>query len=942
MKPLRIVLSAICFVLIFSGQVFSQPQIQYKSLDERMPIDPAIRVGTLPNGIRYYIKYNKKPEKRAELFLAVNAGAICEDPDQNGLAHFCEHMAFNGTKNFPKQDLVNFLESIGVKFGPDLNAYTSWDQTVYMLQIPTDIEEQFLKGFQVLEDWAHNVTYDNEEVDKERGVVIEEWRLGRGADERVERQHYKKTFYNSKYAEHDVIGDTGILRNASYEVIKRFYNDWYRPDLMAIIAVGDFDMNQVEKLIKERFGNIPKKENPRKREEFEIPPHREVFVSIAKDKELSFPRVEIYFKDKMEPLGSFYSYRESIKSDLFSTMLQYRLNEYLRKENPPFKFFSYAAKTPLGRKNSAFIMFAGARGDGINLCVETLLTEGFRVLQHGFTPTEFERAKKETLRQYEKAFQEKDKTESRRYAFEYVRNFLTNEPIPGIEYELEIVKKWLPEITLDEINQLAGKFIKKENTVIAISLPDRSDVVVPKEEEILQLFATLSNKALDKYVDKAPTSPLFTKQVKEGTIVSEKYIKELGIYEWTLSNGAKVALKPTDFKNDEILFQAFSWGGHSLVPDSDFVTSLAATSIISRSGLGSFNQDQLEKYLADKIVSVSPSISDYSEGFRGNSSVKDMQTLFEMIHLYFTSPRVDKEAFNSYKTQLLSNIIDSQNDPEDIFWDSISYIQWNRHFRRKPWTKEMVESIDMSKTYDIFTQRYSNASDFVFLFIGNFTPEDIKPFITKYIASLPSEKATERWKDVGIRYISGKQANEVRKGIEQKSYVYMSLSGPFDWSFRERFLYTAMTNLLRIRLREVLREDKSGVYGVGVWGNPWNIPTNYYSFNIYFGCDPHRVDELIQSALDIVKDVVEKKQDDKYLIKVKETFRRELEVNLKENKYWLERMYNYYYYNDPADMIEQTKKMIEELTLDDIHKMAQKYLKFNNFAKFVLYPEESK
>ncbi len=942
MKPLRLVSSVIIFALICSFQLLSQPQITYKSLDEQMPIDPAIRVGVLPNGMKYYIKYNKKPEKRAELRLVVDAGAVCEDPDQDGLAHFCEHMAFNGTKNFPKQDLVNFLESIGVKFGPDLNAYTSWDETVYMLQIPTDVEEQFLNGFKILEDWAHNVTYDNEEVDKERGVVIEEWRLGRGADERVERQHYKKLFYNSKYAEHDVIGDTGILRNASYNVVKRFYKDWYRPDLMAIIAVGDFDVDKVERLIKEQFSSIPKRENPRKREYLEIPYHKDVFISVAKDKELSFPRVVIYFKDKRKPLGSFLSYRESLKSQLFSTMLQYRLNEYLRKENPPFKYFTFATEGPLGRKNSIFAMFAGARGDGITLCVETLLTEGFRVLQHGFTPTEFERAKKETLRQYEKSYQEKDKTESRNFASEFVRNFLTNEAIPGIEYELEVVKKWLPEITLDEVNQLANQYIKKENAVITISVPDRNDVVVPREEDMSRLFVTLSNKTLDKYIDKAPTKPLFTKKVKEGTIVSEKFIPELGIYEFILSNGAKVALKPTDFKNDEILFRAFSWGGRSLVSDADFISSLAAANIINRSGLGSFNQDQLEKYLADKIVTVTPSISDYSEEFRGNSSVKDMQTLFEMIHLYFTDPRVDKEAFSSYKTQLLSDIVDSQNDPESIFFDSVSYIQWNRHFRKKPWTKEMVETIDMNKAYDIFSQRYNNAADFVFLFVGNFTLDSIKPFITKYIASLPAEKTLEQWKDVGLRVISGKQIKEIHKGIEPKSYVYMTISGDFDWTFRERFLFTAMANLLRIRLREVLREDKSGVYGVGVWGNPLNIPTKYYTFNIYFGCDPKRVDELTQDALDILKDVIEKKQEDKYLTKVKETFRRELEVNLKENRYWLDKIYNYYAYNDPVDMMKQTEQMIEDLTLDDIHKIAQKYLKFDNFAKFILYPENSK
>ena len=929
------------FVLLFSYLVYSQPVVQYNSLSDPVPIDPKIKYGTLPNGLKYYIRFNQKPEKRAELMLVVNAGAICEDPDQNGLAHFCEHMAFNGTKNFPRQALVDFLESIGVKFGPELNAFTSWDETVYMLQVPTDSLNQFNNGFQILEDWAHNVSYDPTEIDKERGVVIEEYRLGRGADERVERKHNKFLFYNSKYAIHDVIGDTNILRNASYDVIKRFYKDWYRPDLMAVIAVGDFDVDYVEKLVKEKFAAIPKPENPRRREYVKIPPHPEVFVSIASDKELLFPRVEITFKGDKIPEGTFGDYREFIKRQLFTNMLNYRLREYLRKENPPFKFFASSYVGNLGRENSSFVLFAGAIGNEVNRCVETLLLEAFRAYQHGFSQTEFERAKNEMLRMYESSFKERDKTESINYAFEYVRHFLKGEPIPGIEYEYELVKKWLPEIKLEEVNSLPKKFIKKENAVIAVSLPERPDVVAPKENEIKTLFETYSTKPLEPYVDIVPTKPLFDKKVSEGKIVSEKQLKEFDAIEYVLENGAKVVAKKTNFKDDEVYFRAFSPGGSSLVADSDYFNLSFAPKFIEESGIGSFNKTELDKYLSDKIVSLSPRISSYEEFLTGNSSPKDLRTFFELLNLYFNQPRADKEAFNAVKKQWISYVEDAQNNPERLFRDSVSFYTWNKHFRRKPWSKDLIESVNFFRAYDLFTQRFQSPSDFVFIFVGNFDYDTLKNFIRKYIASIPGNGIKEKPKDDGVRYFNGKIDKVFKKGMENKSYVRLILSNPFVWDLKERFMLKALEQLLGIRLREVLREDKGGTYGVGAWFQTRKFPQPDYSLNITFGCDPTRVEELTNDAIGVLKEVTTKKEDQIYLTKIKEIFKRDLEVNLKENWFWTDLIYNYYNDNYPLNYIDVYRKMIENLTLDDLLTYAKKYIKFDNFAKFVLYPESN-
>ncbi|MCX7908507.1 MAG: insulinase family protein [Ignavibacteria bacterium] len=919
---------------------FSQPNIDIKSLDDKIPTDPKIKIGTLSNGMKYYIKYNKKPEKRAELMLVVNAGAICEDPNQNGLAHFCEHMAFNGTKNFPKQALIDYLESIGVKFGPELNAFTSWDETVYMLQIPTDSIEQFVKGFQVLEDWAHNVTFDPTEIDKERGVVIEEYRLGRGADERVERKHNKLLFYNSKYAIHDIIGDTNILRNASYDVIKKFYRDWYRPDLMAIIAVGDFDVGIVEKIIKEKFSRINKPSKIRKREYVVIPPHKEVFVSIASDKELSFPRVEINFKGDEIKEGTFRNYRENLLSRIYTTMLNYRLNEYLRKENPPFKFFVYSSYQPLGRKNSSFVLFAGAIGNAVDRCVETLLMEAFRAYQHGFTITEFERAKKEILRQYESMYNERDKTESINFAFEFMRNFLSGEAIPGIEFEYELVKKWMPDIKLEEVNALSNKFIKKENALIAISLPERQDVVVPKEEDIKKMFADISNKKLEPYVDVVPTKPLFNKNVSEGKIIQEKELKNFDALELKLSNGATVVLKKTDFKDDEVIFAAYSLGGASLVKDEDYFNATYADNIISESGLGQFNKTELDKYLADKVVKLWAGISDYSEYISGSSSPKDLKTLFEMINLTFTEPRIDKEAFSAQKQQLIANIKDSRNRPEKVFGDSIRCYLWNWHPRTLPITESDVEKFNMNKMYEIFTERYSDPSDFIFFFVGNFNIDTIKNYVKKYIGSIPGNNIKETWKDVGIEPFKNRIEKQFKKGIEKKSFVRLILTGPFDWSLRERFLVRALNEVLDIRLREVLREEKGGTYGVAVWFQTNPFPKKWFTLNITFGCNPERVEELTKDAVSVLTDIATNRQKDIYLTKVKEILRRELELDKKDNNFWVSKLYDYYFYNDPENVVDIWKDYIESLSLDDIFQTAKKYIKFDNFAKFVLYPED--
>ncbi|MDQ1266730.1 MAG: zinc protease, partial [Bacteroidota bacterium] len=683
MKQTKIQAFFVLFTLIFAFTISAYSQIN-KSLDERVPLDPAITYGKLDNGLTYYIKVNHKPEKRMELRLAVKAGAICEDDDQNGLAHFCEHMAFNGTKNFPKMDLINFLESVGVRFGADLNAYTAWDQTVYMLELPTDKPELIDKGFLVMEDWGHNVAYTTEDIEKERGVIMEEWRLGKGAEDRCDRKHYPIVFYNSKYAKRDIIGDTAIISRCNPDALRRFYKDWYRPDLMAIIAVGDFDKDEVLKKIKEHFGRIKPATTERKREKFSVPYHKETLVTVATDKELSFPSVEIIFKHPERELGSYKAFRENIIDNLFTSMLNNRLDEERQGKNPPFVFaYSYASNFVGDLR--VFQLSSMGKGEAIDQTLRALITQIFKVKQNGFTESEFDRAKKESLRFMEKAFAERDKTESRNYASEYIRNFLENESAPGIASELELYNKWLPDISLKEVNEAANNYIRKESVVISISAPEREGVKVPTEPEALKTFNEIADSKIAGYVDEVSDKPLFSKQLTPGKIVETKEIKDIGVTELKLSNGMRVVLKPTDFKNDEIQFTSFSPGGTSLATDDIYYSAAVASSIIGQSGISDFSKIQLDKMLTGKIVNVYPRIGELTESIEGSASPNDIETMFQLINLYFTEPRKDVDAFNSWKDRTMSSIKEQKNSPRSVFSDSIRVTMSQYHFRGMPW-----------------------------------------------------------------------------------------------------------------------------------------------------------------------------------------------------------------------------------------------------------------
>ncbi len=906
--------------------------------DQPLPVDPQVTVGTLENGLKYIIRVNRKPEKRAELRLAVNIGSVLEDEDQQGLAHLAEHMAFNGTEHFAKQELVDYLESIGMRFGPEVNAYTSFDETVYMLKVPTDSVEMVEQGFQILEDWAHGISFENEEIEKERGVVIEEWRLGRGAEARMRDKQFPVLFKDSRYAVRLPIGQKAVLDTFHYDTIRRFYADWYRPDLMAVIAVGDFDKDWIEGLIRKHFGGILVKKDGRKRSFFPVPDHDESLVAIASDPEATGSRVSVYYKQDVKDETTHGAYRETIIRNLYNGMLNERLDELTRKPDAPF-LYGFSGQGRFVRTKDVYLLGAAVKDNGIERGLEALLVEAERVARHGFTASELERQKMDLLRRMGRGYKERQKTESVQYASEYIRHFLTDEPIPGIEYEYELYKRYLPGIQVDEVNRLARERLSDRNRVILVNLPEKEGIRVPEEDALLAAFDAVEAKAIDPYHDAVSAEPLVAEAPTPAAIVAEETIEELGIHKWKLANGVRVLLKPTDFKNDQILFTAYSDGGTSLINDENYVAGMTTAAVISEGGVGAFNQIELQKRLAGKMVGVSPFIGEIQEGLSGSASPQDVETMFQLIYLYFTAPRKDSTAFLAYTEQMRGLLENKSASPNAAFQDTIQVTMSQYHHRRRPMSLELLEEMDLVKSFAFYKDRFADASDFTFVLVGNFDPDGIRPLVQTYLGGLPTLNRGESWKDVGVRPPGGVITKQLAKGMEAKSLTRIMLTGPFEWNRLNRYELGSMTQVLRIKLRETLREDLGGTYGVSVRAAPSRYPKERYRLTFNFGCAPERVQELTAVVFEQLDSLKTFGTTLKYLTKVKETQRRERETSLKENRFWLSILETYDYHGEDLLDILKYDELVDGLSLEAIRNAAQRYLSIANYVQVTLYPE---
>jgi zinc protease len=908
-----------------------------------LPTDPKVKVGKLPNGIKYYIRQNKKPEKRAELRLVVNAGAVLETDDQLGLAHFVEHTAFNGTTHFAKNDLVKYLQSIGVRFGADLNAYTGFDETVYILPVPTDTARLVEQAFTILEDWAHGQVFDSTEVANERGVVREEWRLGKGASDRMLHQWLPIALRGSKYADRLPIGNEQSIMSATPARLRSFYNSWYRPDLQAVIAVGDFDPAAIEAQIKKHFSGLKMPASPPKRVAPPVPPNKEPLIAVASDKEATGSDIELMFKLPVEPTKTVGDYRRGLMERLYMSMLNQRLEEISQKPDAPFLGAGASKGNFIGRTTDAFTLGANVKDGGIDRGLEALLTEAKRVDQFGFLQSELDRAKQNLLRGYERAYAERDKTQSAAFVQEYVSNYLNGEPIPGIDFEYRLAQQLVPEITLADVNKLASRWITDDNRVIIAQSPQKDSLKIPTAAELLAVFDRAGKTPVTAYTENLSGAALMDVTPAAGKIVSGKSFPAIGTTEWTLSNGIRVYVKPTDFKDDEIVFNASSPGGTSLASDSDFMSAAFASQIVALSGIGKFNAIDLGKKLAGKAVRVSAAVGETSEGLGGQASPKDLETMFQLIYLQFTGARLDTSAFQAFKNQAAPYLANRGVDPDEVFSDTMQVTMAQHSPRARPLTTATFAEVNPEKALDFYKNRFADASDFVFAFVGNVDTVAMKPLVEKYLASLPTLNRKESFRDNGVRPPTGVVERVVRKGVEPKANTVIEFTGACEYSPETRVASRAMMELVQIRLNETLREQLGGAYSPSAGGSCGRTPRQEYGINIQFNSSPDNVEKLTKSVLETIDSLKNAGPTQADVNKVKEQLTRSREVEVKQNGDWAANIVGRAQAGeDISGLLAAYDKMVSGLTAAQIQDAVKKYFNTANYARFVLLPQSGK
>ena len=931
MASLRLPLLLV-FFLVFAAPVRSQ---------DRIPLDPAITTGTLDNGLSYMIRANDTPDNRVELRLVLNAGSILEDDDQLGLAHFVEHMAFNGTASFEEQALVEYLESIGMRFGADINAYTSFDETVYMLEVPTDDAQTLDTGLRILREWAGSIAFDPEEIDKERGVVIEEWRLRQGGANRIVSRQYPVLLNGSRYPERLPIGTEENLRTFDHESLLRYYTDWYRPDLMTVIAVGDFDAQAIESRVQELFADLVNPELARERVYFDVPDHTESLISIESDPEAGFASVELLFKHDNGDEGTVQQYTEDLKRSLFASMLNRRLGERTQDADPPF-IGAGGGDGSLVRTKSAFSLSASVQDGQYLRALDAMLIEAERVRQHGFTASEFDRARQARLRRMEVAWNERDNQRSASLADEYRRHVLSGESVPGIDAEFRLLQRVLPAISLEDVNALVPVLMTQANQVVMISGPGNTGQPMPDRTDVESVMERVSGMELAPYDDGNQDAPLLAELPESGSVIEEDHRDNIDLTTWTLSNGARVVMKPTDFKADEVLLSAWSPGGASLAADSMYMSASLTTNIIGGSGVGNFNAVDLSKKLSGQVARIRPYIGNLEEGFSGSASPADLETLFQLAYLYGTAPRADSTVFASFLTRMNSMLSTLQTNPQSAFGDTLNVTLNDYHYRARPMSAEVLGEADLAHMQAFYAERFADFSDFTFLIVGTFQPDDLRPLVEQYLATLPSTGRKETWRDVGMRTPEGAIEKEIRRGIEPRSQVGIVFSGDMEWTMESRRALNMLRETLDTRLREVLREDLGGTYGVSVQASLRDQPYEHYQFAIVFGCDPERVDELVSKVWETIESFHEEGPEEVHLTNAREQVFRSWETGMEENGYWLSTLEFYLARGmDPARILINPAKALEEVSPADVANMARKVLRKDQYVRVTLYPEAS-
>ncbi|MBJ7313824.1 M16 family metallopeptidase [Rugamonas sp. CCM 8940] len=910
-------------------------------LDAALPVGPQVKLGKLANGLSYYIQRNGRPEKKLELRLVVKAGSILEDEDQLGLAHFTEHMAFNGSSHFKRHELVSYLQAAGVKFGADLNAYTGFDETVYILPLPTDDPQLVARGFQVLEDWAHGLSFNPADIDSERGIVLEELRLGKGATDRINKVLLPKVLNGSRYAERLPIGKEEVLKTFSPDAIKRFYHDWYRPELMAVVVVGDIDPAEAERLIAQHFGPLKNPVPARPRPVVEMPEPAASESLVVTDKEAGanaiYIRYPIQAKAEPKTVGE---YRQALVENLYGFILGQRMHELTQQAKPPFIQGGSGMGTVV-RGYRSFTASAVLGQGGYAPAVGALMEEGQRARQFGFSAAELERAKKTMLRNYERLYQERDKMDSAAYVGEYLRHFLAQEAIPGIDNEYRYAGQLVPGITLEEVNAAARLAIPAGgNKLVVYTGAQREGVAPPLAAELLAAVNAAEKTGVKAREEKVYASVLMERPPKAGSIVKQSRDERLGLTELTLSNGVKVVLKPTDFNNDQVLMSAVRFGGQSLFDEGDIFNARYASAIVGQMGVLDYSPSDLSKILAGKAAGAGTTLGWLSETVSGRAASADVETMLQLAYLEMTRPRQDAAIYSAFIDKQRELAKTSLTRPEAVFNDAIAGAQFNNHPRvaRAPRPQDF-DHVDLARVMEIYNSRMASAKDFTFFLVGSFDVERIKPLLATYLGGLPTPDVAAGYKDLGVRPARGVIKKEVRFGAEAKSLVALSFTGDAVYSEAEQMRVRALVEVLNLKLVEVLREQMGLIYSGEVAGGLAKIPYPGYAINIKLPCGPENVDQVIAATFAEIRKVQQQGVTAADLDKVRAGWAKSYRKGLRENGYWLAQLQTALVNgSDPAALLDFEARA-NAITPAELAETARRYFDMDNYLQAVLYPQ---
>jgi len=909
--------------------------------------DPNVKIGKLSNGLTYYIRENKKPENRAEFWLLVNAGSMQENENQLGLAHFVEHMGFNGIKGFPGNKLTDELAKIGVSFGREINAYTSFDETVYTLTMPTDNPKNIDMAMNILKGWANDFLLDNKEIEEERGIIIEEYRMGLGANDRMRKKWFPVMFNGSRYADRMPIGTLEVLENFKPQVLKDFYHDWYRPDLQAIVIVGDIDAAAIEKMIIAKFGKIKPKKNPRERIKYPIESGKEPIAVVCTDKEAGVNEimmVRIFPHFVMKTVGD---YKTMMKHKLYNLMYNARLEEMMQNPNTPF-LGAYVGYGSFIGNADAYFSQAIAKENQINESLEILMKEDYRVLKYGFLETELKRAKEELLNQYEIKANEVEKTESEDFARDYLSHFLRQDPIPGAKRIFNYAKKYLEEITIEEVNALASNWITLDNICVVVTAPEKEDITVPTEEKLLSIVNDTSLENVEPYIDTYKEQEMVNiEALQRGQIMSENLIPEVGVMEITLSNGITVWLKKTDFKNDEILFKAVSKGGASLYGETDLPSCYLAAGFIDRAGIGEIDYISLTKKMKGKQIGLMPQIGAFTEEIAGSTTPKDLEFFFQYLHAFYATPRYDPTVYELVTKELKEQfkMIDAMpiyRAIKNIIQIAVQNDYYNPNpFTQLTFTSDFINSADYDKAFEIYKERFANPADFIFVFTGNFDEQIIREHLELYLGSLQTSPERDA---INPNVVKGFPKEQISKnihiGTEEQGFVGIVFQKEFTWTDDNKTILSALKDALDIELIAEIREKMSGVYSPVCVLNWQQMPKPEYFLLIFFGCAPNNADNLSDAVFRILADMQQNGPSEETMGKVKQQLIKARETSMQTNEFWRSILSDLWLQNIDIKTIPAFNERVNKVTSKDIADFLQQYFDIEHFVRVNVYPEK--